>query len=113
MHACQRPHLFLSIVMLVLEHKSECSRSNYIVLSCGCCAQRIPGITKSTTGLWMVDGGCANVHKLPSVGFNLGTADAPKYFDIPPILWTKPVRLDTAETQSKAQTATLTLVRDC
>ena len=59
----------------------------------GRCAQRISGITKSATGLWMVDGGCANVHKLPSVGFNLGTADAPKYFDIPPILWTKPVRI--------------------
>ncbi len=42
--------------------------------------------------MWMVDGGCANVHTLPSVSFNLGTADAPKYFDIPPILWTKPVR---------------------
>ena len=42
--------------------------------------------------MWMVDGGCVNVHTLPSVSFNLGTADAPKYFDIPPILWTKPVR---------------------
>ncbi len=56
-------------------------------------AQRIPGLTKTVNGMWMVDGGCANVHTLPSVSFNLGTADAPKYFDIPPILWTKPVRL--------------------
>ena len=43
------------------------------------------------------------MHKLPSVGFNLGTADAPKYFDIPPILWTKPVRPVTIDTNAEAQ----------
>ena len=67
-------------------------RNAQLMQNRGLCAQRIPGIKQSVTGLWMVDGGCANVHKLPAVGFNLGTADAPKYFDIPPILWTKPVR---------------------
>lgn len=95
-------HSFFTCVMAISCHTAIGVQTlGSDILSCGCDAQRIPGITKSATGLWMVDGGCANVHKLPSVGFNLGTADAPKYFDIPPILWTKPVRLVAVETQKR------------